>query len=362
MCLSLGLDSSHYWLKHSKKPLDLTLPFRYSNLVDNAHIDLVKLAVATGSIRVKVRVPGKPDFVGTFDASENLEAVAKAAGVNELALAGQPVSGILGSVANGSVLFTGRASTMANISQKPQPSAKIDKAVPKAATGGQSIPERKPTVQSPENIVQGSPQGNSARQFQVIMPTTLAVTADDEPELTESQFRMYHKYLRDQAGSRPMISKSTKERLAQERLNSTPITVRVRLPDRTNLQAVFTSDESTDVIYDFVRSHLRDPLQEFYLTAVETPGKIELAKSLVHDYKLGSRVLLIFKWAHPPTSESPVLSDAVLKLHSQPAVSREDPKKTNESQGTQSPKQDPKQELKQGSKHKSVPKWLKLHK
>lgn len=356
VCRSLGLNAAGFGLRHSKRQLDLTVPFRYSNLVDNAHVDLVKLAAATGSIRVKVRVPGKSDFVGTFDASDNLETVAKAAGVDELALAGQTISGTLGSVANGSVLFTGRAFSTVKAPARPQQPPKPAQALPEATSGGQPVPEIKPAVESVKTPPE-APKVNGVRQFQVILPTTQAAIPDDEPELTQSQFRTYHKYLRDQAGPRPMLSKSTKEKLAQERLQSTPITVRVRLPDQTNLQAVFTSEELTDVVYDFVRSHLRDPLQEFYLTAVESTGKIELGKSLVHDYKLGSRVLLIFKWVHPPASKSPVLSDAVLKVHAQPAVPNEESKVSKETKEPEVTKAQ-----KHESKHKGVPKWLKLHK
>lgn len=365
-CQTLSLDATGFGLKHAQKQLELSLPFRYSNLVDNAHVDLVKLAAATGAIRVKVRVPGKNDFVDTFDASENLVKIAAAAGVDHLVLGGQPVSGSLGSVANGSVMFTGQINA-SSTPQLPQKSSHVAKHAPTTS------PISAPSAASPTTETRSKPAKPSAvppqkeelggRQVQVILPASANTPkpTDDEPELTESQFRTYHKYLRDQAGARPMLSKSTREKIAQERRQKVShTTVRVRLPDQTHLQAVFTSEEKTDVLYDFIRSHLRDPLQEFYLTAVDGPGKIELGKSLVTDYKFGSRILLIFKWTVATTSKSPTLSDATLKLVSQPADLPQ-----NSSAGSPAAKpavQPAQKEPEAKSKHKTVPKWLKLHK
>lgn len=409
----LNLKASEYTLSRQGKPLDLTLPFRFSNLVNNAQLDLVKAAQnpAEGSqnpVRIKIRIPGKKDFVSSYSADTQISSILADAKLNgELRLAHAVVSpsSTLASLggSSGGLLFNFNESSLPKSSTKPAPKP-FSKASAQSAQPAQ--PAQKPSLdftqaqkeaahqqfRSPPSSPKpssnqesngfasnsnsnsdstGSPRGRANPiNVQKVFPGE-----EDPNNLGSQQFLTYYKHIKTQAEP-PLLSKSTADRLKaekQSKIDST--TIRIRFPDQTLLEGKFANGERGKDVYDFVRSYLRE-VHDFELLSVKPDFVVAPEAHLINDCHFGSRSLLYFIWKDDVKVKGHILTDKALALMNNNAEQIKDVKassqnksklkttaasgggaddtsKLNKSENTGS----------EGGKLKSkIPKWLKLHK
>lgn len=155
--------------------------------------------------------------------------------------------------------------------------------------------EERSTVAGSKSRVYGD---ESSRVFDrdavAIAPSKkLAVNEDDgyDAEVTLDDFKNYYEHIRQNSSNEfPDFSKKQKEEISE-------CHIRIKFPDRTILQAKFSSTETSELLYDFVTNSLEmpDSLFELYfahpLKRVERSDKLLLIKDLGFE----KRTSLIFK-------------------------------------------------------------------
>lgn len=367
----LGLSPHEYTLSRQGKQLDLTLPFRFSNLVSNAQVDLVKKPVHPGGnnekqFRVKIRVVGGTDFVGTFVGSTEISSLLQEAKLNgdlKLGTAVLDKSATLGSLGNasGGLLFQFCPSK-----QPPKQTKQTKQTAPQKTT---QPPQTTKLASPKQSQTQQPTQQPTTSQADRACPITIpsaSSTSDAAPEIGTKQFLDYYNHIKTQAEP-PLLSKSTAEKLnaaKQKQLDS--LVIRIKFPDQTLLEGKFKGSEYGKDVYDFITSYLRE-VHPFELISIKPDFVVTPESMLVADCNFGSRTLLYFVWKEPRKLSKPILTDKALALIStnqpqQPAgpsnasASKSGAEKTeqNDLSNTGAPQKK--------NKLKVVPKWLKLHK
>lgn len=325
----LSVSTNDYGLSHQGKRIDLTIPFRYSNLVNNAQLDLVKLRKAE-FCRVKVRIPGSQDFIGQFPSSSTVQDV-----LNEAKLNGQltlnnvptlPKTELASLGGEGGILFVYKKGS------------------------GESRKLVTPIAAKPPNTEPISVSSNyqSLRAAVVSLATSHYPNAEEPPEMSTKQFMTYYQHIKQQAEP-PMVSKSTQAKLNLKK----PVeftTIKIKFPDQSTLEGRFANGELGSDVYKFVEMYLRDPKPKFELVSMKPHFVLEPQAHLINDCEFGSRAMLVFR--SDKQSETSFLNDHALASvrsalpaeESKPALKGDPPEKNKK------------------LKHKLTPKWLKLHK
>jgi hypothetical protein len=85
--------------------------------------------------------------------------------------------------------------------------------------------------------------------------------------------------------------------------------IRVNFPDRTWLQARFSSTETLADVYEFIRSTLAEDKRPFHLFMTPPRTKLEDSKEQVLKYTgLLPSAKVYFSWNSPPAGEGPFLA------------------------------------------------------
>lgn len=332
----LGVSPSEYGLSHQGKRIDLTAPFRFANLVNNAQLDLVKLRKAE-FCRVKVRIPGSQDFIGQFPSSATVQDV-----LSEAKLEGQltlnnvsalPSTELASLGGSGGILFVYKKSSM----QPPKP---VNHSAPKQAN---SVPVPSST----------SEVNHSHRAAVVSLSSSHTSNAEEPPEMNTKQFMTYYQHIKQQAEP-PMVSKSTQAKLSTKK----PVeftTIKIKFPDQNTLEGRFANGEVGSDVYKFVEMYLRDPKPRFELVSMKPYFVLGQKSHLIDDCEFGSRAMLVFR--SDKSSNASFLNDRAL-ASARPISKPSNPPKVE-------PNLEPKTEPSKKNeklKHKFTPKWLKLHK
>lgn len=363
-CGMIGQDALSFGLCRSGKQLDLTVPFRLSNLVSNASVDLVPIQKPTKPVRIKLRIPGKPDFISAFAPETSIAQILLTAGLptGNVRLGTQSLSpddtllhaGVTGAVVL--VADTGHSSI-------PSAATSSQRDIPQSQTGKKELLDTKEEPNPPKKEDMKKTQEHTPEQSQpyeseahkdrnvaiISKPHNEISSAEAPAEMTREQFMTYYEYLHAQA---------TNQKPKKRQITKT--TVRVKLPDGICIDATFKKEACGRDVYETVREHLRQSQDLFELIPRGRGDVLQPEQNLIDDCRYGDRILLIFRWLdrQHDTSE-PMLSDKALQRlgeirHPEPLEqgTTAPPKEQPPTPHTRTP----------GNSSTSIPKWLKLHK
>jgi len=340
VCSSLKLDEEDYVLLHGAKPLDLTLLFRLSGLVNNAEVELKRAPRNQSSVdapvRIKIRIPNGRDFVGALSGATTVdEVLAERRLSGELLLNGAPLPGTKPLSALGSgVMLTFR-----------QGAGTVAKNAPRSDAGTQPSSAAAPEESSQQRIA-----SSDAREPKFTNSSRPAAADMEGPpaEPSRVQFMAYYNQLKGQAEP-PMISKQTRAQMATQRPAIEITTVKIKFPDQSSLEGKFRAGETGSDVFKFLSLYLARPKQPYELVSIK-PSFV-----LTHDMplaaQLGQRAMLVFKPLEPV--RAPFLNEKAQRLvvvPPKPGQAQPEP-----ASSAPPPSAGPK-------KSKGIPKWLKLHK
>ncbi|KAL6928600.1 hypothetical protein ACO0SA_001928 [Hanseniaspora valbyensis] len=117
---------------------------------------------------------------------------------------------------------------------------------------------------------------------------------DEDPQMGIDDFKNYYETIANKAHNKKDVYKDI---LAQKKLLLEECHVRIKFPDRTILQAKFTSSETSATLYDFIKSQLHNPDLSFELYFGHPLKVIKNSDSLylIKDLKFDKRTSLIFE-------------------------------------------------------------------
>lgn len=366
-CRMVGHDSLSFGLSRNGKMLDLTVPFRLSNLVANASVDLVPAQKPSKPVRIKLRIPGKPDFVGTFAPDTSVGHILQAAGVpNSRVRLGTHTlppgetllrAGVTGAV----VLVVDEGVSPPSRSALPIQSKEneigacrgreISDIDEKDADNPNPSPVRDSQGQSEQQSLslKNTIQEDRPEELDTVIsrPRNDITSFEPPAEMTREQFMTYYDYLHAQA---------TNQKPKKKQITKT--TVRIKFPDGICIDATFKRQARGLDVYETVRDHLRRREESFELVPRGLGGVLLPEQNLIDDCKYGGRVLLVFRpIGSQGQSGQPILSDKALSKIFDPkpdgliedgsGVKREETSSSSKPLGTHS---------------SGVPKWLRLHK
>jgi tether containing UBX domain for GLUT4 len=248
-----------------------------------------------------------------------------------------------------------------------------------------------PTQQTIQETSQETPQEN----YQPSMPppisptdrpiTVLAPSTSNTPQAAMYGFndRDYHPTVEQMRKHQAnLVASSVPQRLpsdaeiasreeeAKEKLASIKsIEVKIRFPDQQQVVSTFTSEDTGQTLYDFVRTKCLDrPAEAFQLKHFTHGPKGSLtiipdsAKRLIQDLKLQGRVLVNFVWSENAsfaarTAKFTVKQELRAIAQKIQVEVPESPSPAGEAQNTQIGSGQPEKKKSGG-----IPKWMKLHK
>ncbi|CAG8451614.1 6560_t:CDS:10 [Ambispora gerdemannii] len=154
-------------------------------------------------------------------------------------------------------------------------------------------------------------------------PNNVSITQIDLPdsfyELTAAEIQhllamQKSKRLKDEnAGFKTSAVREQEEKAKEKKYPKTMI--RVRFPDRFQLQATFLSKEKVSELYKFVRESLRTPERPFYLNTSPPKNVLSDQEINLYDAKLSPASVVHFSWAEKfDIPEPPYLIDNLLVL------------------------------------------------
>lgn len=356
-CDTLSLDAERYSLKSGKSILSDSLPFRLSNLVQNAKIELVaaKGKPAAGSmVQIKLALP-ETSGVGSFSSDTTIWSILKHfedkldTKITSNSVSGrytQPQVQLFSTVINTLEgldksladygLTSGNTALRVRFVQTSMPVEKAQSIIsgfksqqpPQDSTGntGASTPGSStatPATPSTANSTSSDEPAKSAsdksasdssaatseikyggRSVRAYVPSSRPREIPDDAndlEMNSGQFRVYRSQLAQMSGSNrrdgPLMTASMREAASKQQKHSVEqCTVRVRMPDQTHVEAVFGSNEHVGDVYTFVRSVLQHdyPFLLFQFPPRRVLGDPE--QELVADCDFGARELLYFEW------------------------------------------------------------------
>lgn len=363
-CARFNLTAENYGLSRQGKQVDLFIPFRFANIVNNAQLDLVSAPRSTNDqkIRVKIRVPGASDYISSLNGNTKIREMLHAAGLSgELRMGTTKVNldSTLGSLGGaGGLLFVLEPNSATATGPAPAAKPSENKGSPSLKENGtpSSTQDSSAVSQSNNTTSESSKAPNDKRQTVVTtINDSQFIPTEENNEMTKSQFLTYYNHLKTQAEP-PMVSKSTREKLRQD---SKPVTttIKIRFPDQSTLSGKFEAGETGAAVYQYVKSYLRRPSTDFTLNSTNPRFTLDEKSNLVE--KLGSRALLVFTSTSQHQQNAAYLNDHALSFVKKTEPSQETSQKPNQPQKDEQSLQDDKQEKK---KMKGIPKWLKLHK
>ncbi|KAK6334077.1 hypothetical protein TWF696_002579 [Orbilia brochopaga] len=206
---------------------------------------------------------------------------------------------------------TDEASTSEPISETETPPVQIDtETYPVPTLPDQIAPPSEPASAPVEPIHrENTDVGPNNRAISVFNPGTSAtpsaasVAVDEEVyEVSINQARQYQAQLKAATINKRLLTEAQKQKLADEerarRLAVDKVDVRIRFPEGSVVQSVFTQGDTTNDLYAFVKGVMRNPEEEFHLAL---PGPKQEAipadgKSIIVDLGITHATLLNFYW------------------------------------------------------------------
>ncbi|SCU99957.1 LAMI_0G01948g1_1 [Lachancea mirantina] len=378
----LGSDS--IWsLIHNGKELPLELPWRLLNLPNGVKLALqVRSEKAVSQFRVKFQIVGVGSRVVTVKGSQTiLEALNCVVDDIEMEIDVQTAKlqifstiveskdfgtttfsmlGIIGDV-SARLMFTGTpvrsesAASAASVALAALPDSKTIK-------HEQESPKQQPIAQDkPVDPVNKSVPELSRKPHALIPPAEfsglhLAQPEDTDYEMSLEQARKYQDMLsRNARPTNGFLTKRLREKQQQDVAKPVEVcNVRVRLPDRTHIEASFSANDTIADVYMIIKNSLRDPDIDFRLFHSHPHKLIRKDNArLVDDLQFSSKTLLVFEsLASGPYLKKELLDSASDLTNLEP---------TADSQDLKSDEQKPTKQSKPLTSGKT-PKWLKLGK
>ncbi|KAF3924579.1 hypothetical protein AA313_de0200069 [Arthrobotrys entomopaga] len=134
-------------------------------------------------------------------------------------------------------------------------------------------------------------------------PSAAAVSVDEkEYDMSINQARQYQAQLKAATVNKRLLTEAQKQKLADEerarRLAVDKVDVRVRFPEGSVIQSVFTQKDVTEDLYSFVKGVMRNPGEEFYL-ALPGPKQEPIPsdnKKIIVDLGITHATLVNFYW------------------------------------------------------------------
>lgn len=336
--------------RSGKKVLNEALPFRLSNLVQNAKVELIAARKKTeGEVQIKINLP---EYTGVAKFSSKttvwcvLKHFEKETGMNitqravdkgsirayempqiqlfntiltKLEDLDQPLENVGLSSGNALMRIRFESTSMSleralDIQQNfatpaapqtsPQQTPPLAVNCAKTELATTTTPAEKEETENGPSISHQS-GASSSREVQAYLPTEgTRVIPDDAPddEMSSAQFRKYRSQLSALSGSdkkdAPLMTAAMREQKAAQKLPKVnECVVRVRLPDQTQVEGNFKPTEPVSELYSFVKSVLRDPDLPFLLF-VFPPRRVlgDPTSTLVNDCNFGSRELVYLEW------------------------------------------------------------------
>ncbi|KAK6511354.1 hypothetical protein TWF481_000274 [Arthrobotrys musiformis] len=135
------------------------------------------------------------------------------------------------------------------------------------------------------------------------VPSAAALNVDEkEYDMSINQARQYQAQLKAATINKRLLTEAQKQKLADEeksrRLAVDKVDVRVRFPEGSVIQSVFTQTDTTDDLYAFVKGIMRNPGSEFHL-ALPGPKQEPIPandKRIIVDLGITHATLLNFYW------------------------------------------------------------------
>ncbi|KAK6529772.1 hypothetical protein TWF281_008931 [Arthrobotrys megalospora] len=135
------------------------------------------------------------------------------------------------------------------------------------------------------------------------LPSAAAMNIDEkEYDMSINQARQYQAQLKAATINKRLLTEAQKQKLADEekarRLAVDKVDVRVRFPEGSVIQSVFTQTDTTDDLYAFVKGIMRNPGLDFHL-ALPGPKQDPIPandKRIIVDLGITHATLLNFYW------------------------------------------------------------------
>eukprot|EP01119_Soliformovum_irregulare_P010897 TRINITY_DN2684_c2_g1_i1.p1 TRINITY_DN2684_c2_g1~~TRINITY_DN2684_c2_g1_i1.p1 ORF type:complete len:427 (-),score=120.55 TRINITY_DN2684_c2_g1_i1:71-1327(-) len=388
-CKRFKVDESESYilLTEKEKPVDLSLPYRLSGLSSGQKLLLRKNASKGADVNVALQVLDGERFQHTFPSATTLLAVME----GFEAKIGKPLRPSEGSFAirflNREIPNTQFESTSlrslglstgsgllkligANVvSPSPTPrnetpnsiSSQPSESQPSQSQTSNPEPPQETTETKPMEIDQTPSQSASKqRNFEVLLPPSKVERIDLPDEF-------YEVTVADLASIRPKDRSEEplqlRDRTPKKSYDETQL--RVRFPDRIEIQVTFGALEKTDDLITFLRSNLRDPALRFYLFISPPVQRLILGKTFKDQGLLPSAVV---HFALDQSYDGPILKEEITGMAKE--IKLEDPSyfvkepeivETKKSEAPPS-SSDASSSSQSASQGKSIPKWLKLKK
>lgn len=318
MHFKLSTDANSWSLEHQGKYLSLTLPLRLLNLPAGVKVVLKandKASNVGNTIRVKFQVVGADFKIVTVKTTDQVASViddlCKKNGweVSKKDIKLQVFTRVLKyeELKENTFSDLGMNEDVSARLTLPinQQSLKLD--VEQPEEGKEVQQDRVNTVfEEPVKKASKDSQPSAVHEIHKVsayVPSSKSSTSDiqeDESvfELTISHARKYQEMLSKNAGSSAMLTRRLREQQEQKnkRNKITRCDVRVRFPDRTNIEISFNPDETISNVYQLVAQSLIDETLTFTLHITHPYQLIEPSdKQLDKDLGFGSKTLLVLE-------------------------------------------------------------------
>ncbi|KAF3152902.1 hypothetical protein TWF569_002721 [Orbilia oligospora] len=206
------------------------------------------------------------------------------------------------------------------------------------------------------------------------VPSAAVVNIDEkEYDMSINQARQYQAQLKAATINKRLLTEAQKQKLADEekarRLAVDKVDIRVRFPEGSIIQSVFTQTDTTDDLYTFVKGIMRNPGSDFHL-ALPGPKQDPIPasdKRIIVDLGITHATLLNFYWKES-VSASIRKQDPLSAEYREKARKLEAPKEPDsimvddETPANQARKGSSSGGGGSGSGASKVPKWLKFGK
>ncbi|KAK6334757.1 hypothetical protein TWF718_010205 [Orbilia javanica] len=209
--------------------------------------------------------------------------------------------------------------------------------------------------------------GNSA------VPSAAAVKVDEkEYDMSVNQARQYQAQLKAATINKRLLTEAQKQKIADEekarRLAIDKVDIRVRFPEGSIIQSVFTQTDTTDDLYAFVKGIMRNPGSDFHL-ALPGPKQDPIPendKRIIVDLGITHATLLNFYWKESVSAsikkQDPLSAEYREKARRLEAPKEPDSVMVNEDVPSQARKGSSSGGGGSSSGGSKVPKWLKFGK
>uniref|UniRef100_A0A1X7VFL1 UBX domain-containing protein n=1 Tax=Amphimedon queenslandica TaxID=400682 RepID=A0A1X7VFL1_AMPQE len=308
-CEKHGYDSSKHVLKHGLKNVDLSSPFRYSGLPNNAKLELVESetvrSIDKEMVQLVVQTEDGQRFSGSFSPSTTLHYILEThkltgveanahltivymrrqvSGERELKRTALKDLGLLGGRAilrlekrEGKVEEdTGSGAHNIEQSSHQTPSQEMkDRQTP--STEVDDTPSVERIEQSPSKKSKDPCSRDTViYHLDSVSATPNVEVSDDFFKVTiEDAMKIQHDLRQQvkQLNEAPLLTQAAKEKLKKSSSYSQTV-IRIIFPDQWVLQGVFNTEEPVRALVLFVREHLPNPQVKFHLYT--TPPKTVL--------------------------------------------------------------------------------------